>query len=141
MNSIDERGSLTTVSYSSEESKGRGTLVSTVTAQPDSFGWDGKSINIIDAWIERMSQVHYQFLFFKRREYFDKHVLVVRFNDSADNAPDFVLTSNLKFPFMEQTNGENYVKSLYLGEKYSDSLIVAVKNNGVMIDTIRFDLK
>ena len=140
-NSIDERGSYTTAAYSSQDAREYGALISTVTAEPSSFKCRGKFVSIKEAWVERMSQVHYTLLFFKSREYFDEYRLIIRFNDSAANEADFVLSSDLRFPFMVQSNGEIYVKSLYLGKEYADSLSVTVEENNIPIDTLRFALK
>lgn len=140
-NSMDERGSRTAVSYSSQESRDRGTFVSTAKAHPDSFHVSTSVTRVKEAWIERMSQVNYHLLFFKSREYLNEYSLVIRFNDSIENADHFVLGSVLRFPFMLQTDGGIYVASLHLGEIYPDSLAVTVEDRNDTVAILNFDLR
>ncbi len=134
-----EANAPTSASYSVESSKEWGKFIRRVQVSPGHLTYRGDQIAIADAWIERVHDIKYRFLFFWSQSYRDEYRLVVLpgMLPSTDN--NFTLycpESRRYFATQSSGIGKPFVLQYDLGKEYVDTLHCQVVADRDVTDSV-----
>lgn len=138
--SMIERNAPYSASYLAQDAARLGTLVRHVRVSPTSPAGKRVSVHIADAWIERVSEVKYTLLFFRRRTFRKEYRLVVLPGAPTSLNNEFSLADQDASGFTSQSSGlgNPFVLTYDLGKRYQDTMRFLALDGKRIVDTVTF---